>query len=255
MFFERRENLFIGRFAELFLNQVVFHGFSTRKGGVSDSSYHSLNLGSRTGDAPSRVAENRRRFFHSIGIRKQNLALPQQVHGDRVERVAKPGRYENTDGLVTNVRGIVLTIQVADCLPVFLYDPLRNAVGLVHAGWRSTELGIVSKGVAKMAHHFQTNPTDLWVFFGPSIGPCCYEIGPEAARRFSAKYISQGRLDLWQCNRDQLLDAGVLPHKIEMSCLCTVCRPEWFFSHRASGGRTGRMMAVIGLRDKKRSFQ
>ncbi len=251
MFFEKKEDLFIGRFAELFGNRVVFHGFSTRRGGVSDSPYHSLNLGYRTQDNPDQVSENRKWFFRALNFPEERVAVPQQVHGDRVVRITGPGKYSNADGLVTDTPGIGLVVQVADCLPIYLYDPYQRAVGLVHAGWRGSALRISAKAVKAMDHGFGTSPQDLRVFLGPSVGPCCYEVGSEVAQHFSAKYVSGKRLDLWQSNMDQLVDAGVRPERIVMSRLCTVCHPEWFFSHRASRGRTGRMMAVLGIREKK----
>jgi len=178
------------------------------------------------------------------------VALPQQVHGDRIIQVDRPGKFPETDGLLTNVSGIALVVQVADCLPIYLYDPAREAIGLLHAGWKGTRLKIASKAVEQMILFFETQPRDLWAFFGPSIGPCCYEVGWEVVRQFSEKYVTEGRLDLWQCNLDQLVDAGVQPERVEMNRLCTVCHPEWFFSHRASGGTTGRMVAIFELRKK-----
>lgn len=249
MIFERIHGLFVGRFAELFGSPVVFHGFSLRKGGVSSPPYDSLNLGFGTDDSPDRVAENRRRFFREMGISEMRVASGRQVHGDRVVRVTGSGDHPGTDGFVTDTMGIGLVVRVADCLPVYLYDSRRRAVGLVHAGWRGTVRNIVAKAVGEMGRYFGTEPQDVWAFFGPSIGPCCYEVGPEVAGRFSAKYVRGGRLDLWQNNRDQLVGVGVQPERVVMSRLCTVCRTEWFFSHRASGGQTGRMMAVLGLRE------
>jgi len=254
MFFERRGELFIGRFGELLKNRDVFHGFSTRKGGVSKSLYNWLNLGDKTSDLSFRVRENRRGFFSLLGVSEVNLAIPQQVHGDRILRVTEPGNYPETDGLITNTPGIGLIVQVADCVPLFFYDSFQKAVGLVHAGWRGTMLKISAKAVQKMGSYFGTNPKDLQIFVGPSIGPCCYEVGSDVASRFPRKYIIDKRLDLWRSNRDQLLKAGVKPDKIVMSNLCTACHPEWFFSYRASGGETGRMMAVLGLGKKKLDF-
>ena len=250
MFFEKKDDLFIGRFGDLFGHRTVFHGFSTRKGGVSRFPYDTLNLGRETGDVKNRTEENRRRFFRASSISADRIAIPQQVHGDKIVKVTEPGNYLSTDGIVTDRRGLALIVQVADCLPVYFYDPCRGAVGLVHAGWRGTRLQISSKAVLAMGRHFGTEPQDLCVFFGPSIGPCCYEVGQDVASHFSKRYVSDGRLDLWQCNRDQLVDVGVQYDRVVMSRLCTGCHPEWFFSHRLSGGQTGRMMAIIGLLKK-----
>ncbi len=250
MFFEKNRSLFIGRFAPLFRNPVVFHGFSTRKGGVSPKPHDSLNLGSNTHDEGKRVTENRDRFYRAMSIREENAAIPQQVHGDRIVQVEGPGPVPETDGLVTNSPGTALVVQVADCLPVYLFDPHRKAVGLVHAGWRGSRLQIVSKAVAHMGQYLGTNPRDLLAFLGPSIGPCCYDVGAEVGSQFPNKYVTEGRLDLWHCNLDQLTDAGIQPERVSMSRLCTVCHARWFFSHRSSGGNTGRMMAIVGLGKK-----
>jgi YfiH family protein len=249
MFFERKGHLFIARFAGLFRDRVIYHGFSTRKGGVSRSRYRSLNLGYGTGDSVDRVEKNRNQFFRSMGISLNSTAVPEQIHGIRIARVTEPGKYSETDGLVTDTPGISLVVQVADCLPIYFYDLCRKAIGLAHAGWKGTVLRISSKVVLEMKHQFGTRPQDLWVFFGPSIGPCCYDVGQDVSGQFSSKYLSGGKLDLWQINRDLLVETGVKPERIVMSRLCTVCHPEWFYSHRASGGSTGRMMAILGLRD------
>ncbi len=250
MFFEKNGNLFIGRFASLFRSADVVHGISTRKGGVSSPPYDTLNVGKRTDDTPTNVEENRRRFYSAMAVSSQNIAIPQQVHGDTVAYVSHPGTFPETDGLVTDVPGIALVVQVADCLPIFLYDSRKRAIGLVHAGWKGMTVSIVRKAVEEMVHRFHTHPQDLRVYFGPSIGPCCYEVQDDVASHFSRKYVPDNKLNLWACAEDQLVEAGVQKEKIEMSELCTVCLSDWFFSHRASGGKAGRMMAVFGLIEK-----
>ena len=247
MFFQKKQDLFVGRFKELFPDLTIIHGFSTRLGGVSASGYSSLNLGIHSDDAPDLVMKNRKLFFLALGIHENDLVVPKQVHGSSVIRVESPGFYPETDGILTNKPGLNLSIQVADCLPVFLFDPMQRAIGLVHSGWHGSALGISKVAVYEMTRHFRTDPRDLQVFFGPSIGPCCYEVGEKVASKFSKEYISCGRLNLWQVNRDQLIEAGVLPERIIMSRLCTVCYDNLFYSHRAIKGKTGRMMAVLGF--------
>lgn len=249
MFFERKGNLFIAQFVELLRDRVVYHGFSTRKGGVSRFRYRSLNLGYSTGDSVDRIKKNRDRFFRAMDISPNSAAVPEQVHGTMIARVTEPGNHSETDGLITDIPGISLVVQVADCLPIYFYDLCRKVIGLAHAGWKGTILRISSEIVLEMKNHFGTHPQDLWVFFGPSIGPCCYDVGQDVSGQFSSKYLSEGKLDLWQSNRDLLVETGVKPERIVMSRLCTACHPEWFYSHRASGGSTGRMMAILGLRD------
>lgn len=249
MFFEKKSNLFIGRFGHLYRNSIIDHGFSTRRGGISNFPYDSLNLGYQTGDAQHNIEENRKRFFQAIEIISEQVAVPEQIHDNQIAKVDNPGHFPETDGLITNVPRIVLSIQTADCLPIFLLDPVRPAIGLIHAGWRGTEAKISQKAVKAMSDHFETKPDDLQIFFGPSIGPCCYNIGPDVAEHFSNKYITKGKLNLWKCNMDQLIQMGMSSHQIRMSRLCTACHPEWFFSHRRSGGKTGRMNAICMLKN------
>jgi YfiH family protein len=250
MFFEKNGHFFIGRFASLFRSADVFHGISTRKGGVSSPPYDTLNLGKRTDDTSTNVEENRRRFYSAMAVSSRYIAIPRQVHSNAVAYVSHPGIFPETDGLVTDVPGIALVVQVADCLPIFLYDTRKKAIGLVHAGWKGMTRFIVRKAVEEMVRRFHTHTQDLRVYFGPSIGPCCYEVQDNVASHFLKKYVPDGKLNLWTCAEDQLVETGVQKEKIEKSGLCTVCLNEWFFSHRASGGKAGRMMAVFGLAEK-----
>ncbi len=185
--------------------------------------------------------------------------------------------------MVTNIPGILLGILTADCLPVILVDPKRHAVGVFHAGWRGTTKRIVEKGVGEMHRWFGTDPGDLKAAIGPGIRGCCYEVGPEVRSTFEAQF-SYGSalvretkernevhekypllfltarapghselpkktfLDLVEANRCQLIDAGVPVKNISDLGLCTFCRKDLFFSHRAEKGITGRMMAVVGVR-------
>lgn len=250
MFFEKKDSLFVGRFSVWFESPVVFHGFSTRKGGVSAVPYDSLNLGLNTEDDPEAVAENVRRFCNAIGVERGSLAFTKQIHDVQIEFVQKSGIYPDTDALVTNLPRLGLVIQVADCTPVFLYDPVRHAAGLAHAGWKGSAAGIAAKTVRSMIELFKTRPEDVQACIGPSIGPCCYEVEPEVAGQFPIQYISGNKLDLWRFNYDLLKRTGLRPGSVTVSRLCTRCHSDWFFSHRASGGTTGRMMALFGLRER-----
>jgi YfiH family protein len=165
---------------------------------------------------------------------------------------------EKTDALVTDVPGVFLMLRFADCVPVLFHDPVRQAVGLAHAGWRGTVSHIARATVEKMVDAFGCSPADIRAGIGPSIGPCCYEVGPEvvsaAQKAFpDAPFVLQRgsgerwHFDLWAANHHQLAAAGVT--EIELSGLCTACRTDEWFSHRAEGGRTGRLAAVIGLRE------
>jgi YfiH family protein len=146
-------------------------------------------------------------------------------------------------------------------VPLLFYDPRRPAVGVAHAGWRGTVAGMAEATVRAFVENFGTQPSDLRVVIGPSIGPCCYEIGPEviaavqerlptAPALLSRRDGKAAYFDLWKANRDLLVQAGVLDDHIEVSGLCTAHHADTFFSHRATGGATGRFAAVIGLRPR-----
>ena len=161
------------------------HAFSTRLGGVSAGIYASLNLGSTRGDDPDCVRENYRRFFAAIGADADmtQVAMSNQVHGDVVRPVTSADRkrdlydpegYE-ADGLVTDLPGVSLVIFGADCLPILLYDPVRRVVAAVHAGWRGTAIGIVTRAVEKMRDVYGSAPADILAAIGPGISKCCFE--------------------------------------------------------------------------------
>lgn len=249
------------------LNGLVFYSFPsfrdltcaffTRLGGVSKPPFDSLNVGHTVGDDLMAVEENHRRIFEVIGISKGQVVTARQVHGLQVAVVNEEhqGRViPNTDGLLTSAPGVFLMLRFADCVPVVLYDPVRKAVGLLHAGWKGSIMGIALRAIKLMEEVFGSKPKDIAAGLGPSIGPCCYAVGDDVvtlAREFWPDppiiYTRQGKLhlDLWELNRRWLLRAGVI--HVEVAGLCTSCRKDEFFSHRASGGLTGRFAAVVGL--------
>jgi polyphenol oxidase len=247
MIFQKRNGLFIGRFRGLYNRRDFPHGFSMRRGGVSQPPFDTLNLGLNTEDEFTAAEENRRRFWRAMDIDPSLAAVPRQNHGDRIQVVRTPGYFPDTDALITDQPNLFLVVQTADCLPVFLVDPVHRAVGLVHAGWRGTSIQIAAKTVQAMVKEYKTPPEQLEAYLGPSIGPCCYAVGEDVSKEFDASQVRDGKLDLWKANIDQLVSAGVEMRRIEASRLCTACHHEWFFSHRVSGGGTGRMMAVIGI--------
>ena len=246
MFFEKKHRLFIGRFPYLHTNHYC-HGFSTRKGGISRPPYDSLNLGGQSADDPADVLKNRQAFFGALEIDPEQLAIPEQVHGDHIAYVDSPGYYAATDGLITDVKDIRLTVLVADCVAIYLLDPPHHAAGLVHAGWRGSRLGIVWNAVENMRDRFGSDPGRMLAWMGPSIGSCCYRVGNEVASQFPAACIRDHHLDLQYSHRLQLEAAGLPAGSITNTPLCTQCHPEFFYSHRGGKGKTGRMMAVFGL--------
>ena len=238
------------------------HGFSTRAGGVSPAPYQSLNLGSKWGDSPENVAENRRRLLLASAARA--MYAVSQVHGTRVVRVAagddpETVKGEQADGLCSDGAGLGLSVHVADCVPALIADPRTGACAALHAGWRGTVAGVATAGVAALAGGFGCHPEDLRVALGPCIGPCCFDVGPEVAAAFEAAWPGahaqgvvvetagfQPRVDLRQCLRLQLQAAGVLPEHIDASSDCTACDPAGrFYSFRHSGRQTGQLVGFI----------
>jgi polyphenol oxidase len=215
--------------------------FSTRRGGVSEGRYASLNLGLLTADEPANVEENRRLLCAEVGADPDRLALNRQVHGTSVRRAHAGERGQHADGLWTDAPGVPLLAMAADCLPIALARLTRArgapALAVLHVGWRGLADGVIASGVEALGGR-------LAAAIGPAIGPCCYEVGPEVAARFSGDLWSGGKLDLWTAAERALVAAGV--EEVERTDLCTACHPELFFSHRRDEGLTGRQ-GVIGL--------
>ena len=246
----------------------VVHGFSTRLGGVSEGIYASMNLGVNRGDDPERVRENFRRFCAAIGAEREGLVFSSQVHGDGVRTVtsADLGKgleqtvdYE-ADALITDVPGAVLTVFSADCLPILLYDPVRRAVGAVHAGWRGTALGIVEKAVERMVDCYGCDRLDLLAAIGPGISKCCFETHEDVPNAMTEalgacalpfiEVLPTGKfhVDLKGLNARRLEGAGLKPEHIARSPDCTACRPDQCWSHRVTHGERGSQAAMIALR-------
>jgi len=248
------------RFASL-AGERVIQAVLTRQGGVSQPPYDSLNVGRTVGDAPGAVGRNLDRALSTVGAAPERLVTAQQVHGDRVAivRAADAGHtIPASDGLACDTVGLVLLLRFADCVPLLFYAPDREVVAIAHAGWRGTEQGIAARTVTLLRETFGCEPAALRVGIGPSIGPCCYEVGAEVyapmGQRFGAASgvvaaphaPGKARLDLWRANALQLEESGV--RQIEAAGICTCCHRDEFFSHRGDLGRTGRFAALIGLR-------
>ena len=186
------------------------------------------------------------------GIDPGRMAIPRQRHDNRVNYVASPGSAGECDGLVTDRPDVVLSIKVADCVPVFLHATDAGPVGLVHAGWRGTARNIVVKALEEMSRLFGSRPESIEVFMGPSIRACCYEVRDNVASLFPsefwiAKEPHRFFLDLQKVNRLQLESSGVMPPNIAADERCTSCDGEGFHSHRRDGAESGRMVCLMGL--------
>lgn len=245
--------------------------FTTRKGGLSEKPFDTLNLGLHVGDQPEKVIDNRCRVAAGLGISLEDMVCAEQVHGTRVALVTSSDRGKGSrrlddcipgcDAMISNTPGVYLTAFFADCLPVYFFDPVHRAVGLAHAGWKGTVGGIARSTLEAMQKYFQTRPEDVLVFIGPGIGPECYPVDEERYQQvlrtftfgrelfYSNKRNKGYHWDLRMTNRLILLEMGVQPSNLLTCELCTSCYPEHFFSYRRSGGMTGRMAAVLGIRE------
>jgi len=248
----------------------VTAAFSTRQGGVSRGYFHSLNLGFHVGDNPDRVLTNRHLLAEATGLPLGAWVVGEQVHGSRVAVVGKKDRgrgaetletcVPGVDALVTGEAGLTLVALFADCVPVYVVSGDGGAVALIHAGWKGTLNRVAAAAVDCLAETFNVRTAGCWAVIGPAIGPCCYRVGEEVAEAFKGEVpwgeavlrrCGEGAwyLDLWEANRLALLDAGLLPERVAVAGFCTSCHPEFFFSHRRDGGRTGRMAAVFSRRE------
>ena len=245
----------------------VVQGFTTRRGGVGAAPYDTLNLGGHVGDAPATVEANRTRVWSDLGFEAGQVALAEQVHGDRVAVVREatgPAPVPGADALVTNVPDVLLMLLFADCVPVYLMDPARRAIGLAHAGWRGTEANIAAKTVRAMVDEYGTLPSSCLAAIGPSISGDSYEVGPEVADRFRTLPGSRAAnvvmprnemtgtytLNLRAVVFLQLLSAGLKAGSIAVCDEDTFRNRRDFFSYRRDGA-TGRMGAFLGMKEKK----
>lgn len=290
----------------------LVHGIFTRAGGYSQPPYHSLNVSLSSGEERFEDAvRNRFLVLQGLDISDYACATLWMVHSARVlnldtqswpdwgedwphrvyelDELGYPAgtRLQWTfkprtqgDALITRQRGVALAMSTADCVPLLFYDPVSEAIGIAHAGWRGTARGIAAATVAALSEQFGARPADIRVGVGPSIGPCCYEVSAEVHELFlgqrsfaemptetryralvanSAVFetIHQSsrtslRLNLWETNRNQLLLSGLSPEHIELPDICTGCATERFFSHRVEEGRTGRFPAILALRARSK---
>ena len=248
----------------------VRHAFSTRLGGVSKNEFTSMNLAFGRGDSDENVRENYRRFCRAVGFSYDSLVSSAQDHHTFIRRVGKeqcgvgiwkPKDMESVDGLITDEPGVTLVTHYADCVPVFLLDPKKRAIGLVHAGWRGTAAKIALAGVQAMQREFGSRPDDLLAGIGPSIGPCCFEVDAPVRDAFAAltelhpetliREDGGGKfhIDLWEANSRILMEAGVPKASVTVGGVCTKCHADLLFSHRATGGKRGGLSAFLALEE------
>ncbi len=255
------ERLYLQSEPFLATNQIS-HGFTSRLGGVSHGTIEGLNLGFRVKDNPESVMENYRLVAEDLALPLSRTVLAKQTHTDTLrivteedagKGISKESDIEDTDGLITNLKNIPLVVFAADCVPILLFDPVREVIAAVHAGWRGTVKEIGKKAVSLMETRFQSNPKDILGAIGPCIGPCCLTFDQKDAMVFPESFVTPQSEDkvlvnLWEMNRTQLRSAGLLEEHIDLSEICTVCHQDAFYSYRSHREHTGRQAAVIMLR-------
>ena len=251
------------------LGDMVNHAFSTRVGGVSTGEYAAMNLGFGRGDPDENVSGNFRLFCEAAGFEKESLVTGSQDHHVNIRRVGPAQRgiglwrekdMESIDGLCTDQPGVTLVIYCADCVPLYFIDPEHRAIGLAHAGWRGTAAGMAKIMAERMGAEFGTDPQKLLAAVGPSICKACFEVDEPVAREFLAlehadTFVAMPteadpkyHIDLWECNRQFLLAAGLRDENITIGGVCTMCESDLLFSHRRTRGRRGSNCAMLALR-------
>ena len=246
---------------DIFKDRNVFHAVLTRRGGISSGPYASLNTGGTVGDDPEAVLANHEKIYQALGYDYLSRFDVWQVHGTDILCADAPRSPETphpkADCILTDRKDVTLFMRFADCVPILLMDPVKEVIGIIHAGWQGTAKQIAKAAVEKMQTRYGSQPSNLLAGIGPSICQSCYQVGPEVVRAFqqsfgdqSEQYFSQledgnPHLDLWSANRDTLRMAGV--NEIEVSSLYTACHPEDWFSHRAEHGQTGRFGVLMSL--------
>ena len=257
--FHEKNGVLYYQFENLSRSGVV-HAIFTRHGGVSPKPWKSLNVGGLVGDDPINVARNKEIALSTFGCAPKSVYEVWQVHSKKIVTSDVPKDisipYQKADGILTGTTGVTLFMRFADCVPILFYDPCNRVVGLVHAGWQGTVKMISACAVKNMEEQFGSNPKDLIVGIGPSIGPGKYEIGLDveqqvvsAFKNNTKKFIRShnGSLwfDLWGANVHILESQGV--SNIEVAGICTASNIDDWYSYREENGLTGRFGALIKL--------
>lgn len=241
------------------------HAFCTRLGGVSEDDYASLNISFKEGDLEGKVLQNWHRLAMAFSIPLEDFLTLNQVHGNDIFVIKPFGDYYpadrklDYDAIVTNRTNLAICIKTADCVPIFLVDRIRKVIAVVHAGWRSTALSITAKVIHLLIDKYHCSPHDILAAIGPAIGKCCFDLDSTAtndfrkqknheAFLFPGKRQNKHSIDLTEANRRQIMNCGIPESNIDVSDICTSCRQDLFFSHRGSGGITGRQVNFMMIK-------
>ena len=232
---------------------------TTRHGGCGEGAYATFNCTHYCGDNPEHVKSNLGKLAMSLPERPRLFVIPRQTHTTNVRIITDVPTLEelqDVDAVVTHLKGFCLCVSTADCVPILIYDKVKQVIAAVHAGWRGTVGRIVEKTLEAMKSHYGTEGKDVIACIGPSISLESFEVGDEVYDAFAeagfdmdsiAKKYGKWHLDLWEANRLQLLAQGVLPEHIEVAGICTYQQHEDFFSARRLGIKSGRILSGIML--------
>jgi len=240
----------------------ISHFITTRHGGVSQGNYATMNPGEFSGDDPASVRMNRQLLSDAMGISPERIFAPCQVHEAEISCIdAQQQEMHGKDALVTDIPGICIAVSTADCVPVLVYAPDKKVVAAIHAGWRGTVKQIVAKTIRCMADRYSCDPALMMAGIAPSISKEAFEVGEEVVDAFRETRVDMNRImernaqtgkahiDLWEANRIQLLQSGLLPERIEVSGICTYQHHEDFFSARRVGIKSGRILSGIMIKE------
>lgn len=267
-----KDNVKYLTFKSLEKYNFINHAFSTKFSGVSKGDFASMNLGFNGVDSSENVIKNYHIFCDAVGFEFESLVASSQDHHtnircvetkDRGIGIYRPKDLLSVDGLLTDKKGITLVTYYADCTPIFYLDPKKKVIGLAHAGWRGTVLGIAPKMIKTMSERYGCEPADIICCIGPAIGKCCYEVDKPVYEKFAninnidiseiADDVGGGKymIDLWETNKRRLMLAGVREENIFVGDICTKCNSDLLFSHRATNGKRGTLAAMMCIKGEE----
>lgn len=243
---------------------LVRHGFSTRKGGVSEGFYGSMNFRFNCDDKHENVLKNFEIMADTLGMDFEKLVLSKQVHEAVIHTVTEddlgngiifPNKFDSVDALITDKKGFPIVTLFADCVPLFFLDKKQGVIALAHSGWKGTVKRIGQKTVKKMKKDYGSNPQDILTAIGPSIQECHFEVGDDVAEIFikefgedtAVKYDDRYHVNMQKAIEKQFLECGILREHIDDCGICTYCNSDILFSHRKTNGKRGNLGAFLEL--------
>jgi polyphenol oxidase len=231
--------------------EIVF-GFSTKISPNAKPPYY-FNLSYSVGDEKEIVASNRKLFFRELGLNEKMVSFQKQVHEDKINTVNSSGSCGESDALITTTKNLGLAISSADCPAIFIYDQTQKVIAAVHSGWRGTEKNILRKTIQKLKSDFNSVPSNLICYIGPSISQWNYEVGEEVAAKFDSEFVVKNKnkfyLDVAGANYKMLFEEGVKRTNMQVSCLCSFEYENILHSYRRDGQKSGRALGVIAMKE------